>query len=323
MTGRQRRQLNHFFVETFNNILLYEEQALSDAGSGKLSVKELHVLAAVGLLEAEGQNTMTRIAAALNITVGALTTAVNTLIRKGYLARVADQSDRRLVRVVLTESGRLADAIGAILLLAVLIASVVGVSSASIVAVLGSVSLAIGLALQGSLANFAGGVMILLFKPFVIGDYIELKTGEVGTVTDISIFYTTLLTVDNRRLVIPNGAVSNASVTNYTAMPQRRVDLEFSVAYDSDAALVKRLILETAAQDPRIQKDPAPFARMTRMDASALVFTFRGWCETGDYWEVYFDLCERVKAAFDANGVAIPFPQMDVHVNAPLKTDEG
>lgn len=213
--------------------------------------------------------------------------------------------------------------IGAILLLAVLIASVVGVSSASIVAVLGSVSLAIGLALQGSLANFAGGVMILLFKPFVIGDYIELKTGEAGTVTDISIFYTTLLTVDNRRLVIPNGAVSNASVTNYTAMPQRRVDLEFSVAYDSDAALVKRLILETAAQDPRIQKDPAPFARMTRMDASALVFTFRGWCETGDYWEVYFDLCERVKAAFDANGVAIPFPQMDVHVNAPLKTDEG
>lgn len=213
--------------------------------------------------------------------------------------------------------------IGAILLLAVLIASVVGVSSASIVAVLGSVSLAIGLALQGSLANFAGGVMILLFKPFVIGDYIELKTGEVGTVTDISIFYTTLLTVDNRRLVIPNGAVSNASVTNYTAMPQRRVDLEFSVAYDSDAALVKRLILETAAQDPRIQKDPAPFARMTRMDASALVFTFRGWCETGDYWEVYFDLCERVKAAFDANGVAIPFPQMDVHVNTPLKTDEG
>ena len=213
--------------------------------------------------------------------------------------------------------------IGAILLLAVLIASVVGVSSASIVAVLGSVRLAIGLALQGSLANFAGGVMILLFKPFVIGDYIELKTGEVGTVTNISIFYTTLLTVDNRRLVIPNGAVSNASVTNYTAMPQRRVDLEFSVAYDSDAALVKRLILETAAQDPRIQKDPAPFARMTRMDASALVFTFRGWCETGDYWEVYFDLCERVKAAFDANGVAIPFPQMDVHVNAPLKTDEG
>ena len=213
--------------------------------------------------------------------------------------------------------------IGAILLLAVLIASVVGVSSASIVAVLGSVSLAIGLALQGSLANFAGGVMILLFKPFVIGDYIELKTGETGTVTDISIFYTTLLTVDNRRLVIPNGAVSNASVTNYTAMPQRRVDLEFSVAYDSDAALVKLLILETAAQDPRIQKDPAPFARMTRMDASALVFTFRGWCETGDYWEVYFDLCERVKAAFDANGVAIPFPQMDVHVNAPLKTDEG
>ena len=213
--------------------------------------------------------------------------------------------------------------IGAILLLAVLIASVVGVSSASIVAVLGSVSLAIGLALQGSLANFAGGVMILLFKPFVIGDYIELKTGETGTVTDISIFYTTLLTVDNRRLVIPNGAVSNASVTNYTAMPQRRVDLEFSVAYDSDAALVKRLILETAAQDPRIQKDPAPFARMTRMDASARVFTFRGWCETGDYWEVYFDLCERVKAAFDANGVAIPFPQMDVHVNAPLKTDEG
>ena len=196
--------------------------------------------------------------------------------------------------------------IGAILLLAVLIASVVG-----------------GLALQGSLAIFAGGVMILLFKPFVIGDYIELKTGETGTVTDISIFYTTLLTVDNRRLVIPNGAVSNASVTNYTAMPQRRVDLEFSVAYDSDAALVKRLILETAAQDPRIQKDPAPFARMTRMDASALVFTFRGWCETGDYWEVYFDLCERVKAAFDANGVAIPFPQMDVHVNAPLKTDEG
>ena len=173
--------------------------------------------------------------------------------------------------------------IGLKVLLLVIGAGIVGVSTASIVAVLGSAGLAIGLALQGSLSNFAGGVMLLLFKPFLVGDYIELPSGEAGTVKGISIFYTTLTTPDNRKLVIPNGTVSNTSIINTSAMTERRLDLEYRVSYDTDAALVTQILLDSAAAVGGFLEDPAPFARLTNMDEQALVFTFRGWCKTEDY----------------------------------------
>ena len=200
--------------------------------------------------------------------------------------------------------------------LIVIVAGIVGVPTASIVAVLGSAGLAIGLALQGSLSNFAGGVMILLFKPFLAGDYIEVSgsADARGVVTDISIFYTTLRTYDNRRIVVPNGAVSNATLVNFSSLPTRRVDLTLAAGYRAKPAEVSALLLALAAADPRVLAEPAPFARMTKMGDSALEFTLRAWCETGDYWDLLYDLTERAKAAFDEHGIEIPYPQMDVHV---------
>ena len=203
--------------------------------------------------------------------------------------------------------------IGLKLLLVVIAAGIIGVSTASIIAVLGSAGLAIGLALQGSLSNFAGGVMILLFKPFLVGDYIELPSGEAGTVKGISIFYTTLTTPDNRKLVIPNGTVSNTSIINTSAMTERRVDLEYRVAYGTDAELVIDTLLTAANELGTFLKEPAaPFARLTGMDEQALVFTFRGWCKSEDYWQTRYDMQERISSAFSEKGIRPPLTRFSV-----------
>jgi len=203
--------------------------------------------------------------------------------------------------------------IGLKLLLVVIAAGIIGVSTASIIAVLGSAGLAIGLALQGSLSNFAGGVMILLFKPFLVGDYIELPSGEAGTVKGISIFYTTLTTPDNRKLVIPNGTVSNTSIINTSAMTERRVDLEYRVAYGTDAELVIGTLLAAASGIGTFLKEPAaPFARLTGMDEQALVFTFRGWCKSEDYWQTRYDMQERTSAAFAEKQIRPPLTRFSV-----------
>lgn len=193
-------------------------------------------------------------------------------------------------------------------------ASVLGVPMTNFVAVLGSAGLAIGLALQGALANFAGGIMILIFKPFEVGDFIE-SAGVSGTVRSISILYTTLLTPDNRRIVIPNGTLSNATVVDYSSESSRRVELIFSVSYDSDIETVKQTLLDTASAHPLVLKDPAPFARLSKQNDSSLDFVLRVWCQSGDYWTVNFDLNEEVKKVFDQKGIEIPFPQMDVHLD--------
>jgi len=195
-------------------------------------------------------------------------------------------------------------------------AMVLGVPLASVVAVLGSAGLAIGLALQGSLSNLAGGIMLVLFKPFRAGDFITTN-GYSGSVVSISIFYTTIVTVTNEQVMIPNGSVSNSSLMNYSALPYRRVDLEFTASYDTDIEKVKSVMLETAKKCPQVLYAPEvpadPFACVARQDASAVAYALRVWCKNADYWTVANGLKETVKNAFDENGIVIPFPQLDIH----------
>lgn len=203
---------------------------------------------------------------------------------------------------------------GLYVLLIAIIAAVLGIETTAIAAAIASAGLAIGLAMQGSLSNFAGGIMILIFKPFSIGDFIDNGTHS-GTVTDIGIFYTTLETVDNKVVTIPNGALSNQSVTDYSAKEIRRLDLTFSVSYDSDIDLVKSTLKELALAHELVMKEPEPFVRLGEQGDSALVFYLRVWVKSSDYWTVNFDMMEASKKIFDKRGISIPYPQMDVHLD--------
>ena len=198
-------------------------------------------------------------------------------------------------------------------ILVITVAMILGVPATSFITILASCGVAVGLALQGSLSNFAGGLMILFFKPFKVGDYIEAQ-GESGTVVGISVVYTELLTPDNKRITVPNGALTNSTIKNYSAEELRRVDLSFSVAYDSSDETVKSIIGNVISAHPLALKDPAPFIRLSQHGDSALVYTARVWAKNADYWTVYFDVLENVKTAFDQNGISIPYPQMDVHI---------
>ena len=190
---------------------------------------------------------------------------------------------------------------------------VLGIQTASFLALFTSGGVAIGLAFQGAVTNLAGGVMILLFHPFRVGDYIE-TTEIAGTVKAISVLYTVVLTPDNKRVTVPNGSLTNAAITNYSAEGQRRVELTFSVSYDCDIDKVKHILLSVAESDPKLLKDPAPLARLKTQSASSLDFVLRVWCAPENYWDLYFDLNENVKKALDEAGMEIPFPQMDVHM---------
>ena len=190
---------------------------------------------------------------------------------------------------------------------------VLGIETASFLALFTSGGVAIGLAFQGAVTNLAGGVMILLFHPFRVGDYIE-TTEIAGTVNAISVLYTVVLTPDNKRVTVPNGSLTNAAITNYSAEGQRRVELTFSVSYDCDIDKVKQILLSVAESDPKALKDPAPLARLKTQSASSLDFVLRVWCAPENYWDLYFDLNENVKKALDEADMEIPFPQMDVHM---------
>lgn len=200
------------------------------------------------------------------------------------------------------------------IVLVITIVSILGVPATSLLTVLASCGVAIGLALQGSLANFAGGIMILLFKPFKVGDFIE-ASGESGTVKEITVVYTILVTPDNKCITIPNGTLTNSVIENYSTEDTRRVDLTFNVAYNSDSAKVKEILERLATAHPCALKEPAPFVRLTKQGDSALEYSVRVWCKSSDYWTVNLDLTEQVKEEFDKNGIQIPFPQMDVHIN--------
>ena len=197
--------------------------------------------------------------------------------------------------------------------LVLIILSQFGVTASSVIAVLGSAGLTVGLALQGSLSNFAGGVLILLLKPFTVGDYIiENSDKQEGTVSEITIFYTKLLTPDNKAIMLPNGTLSNSSIVNVTAMKKRRLDLRFGVAYDSDIQKVKEILERVAIGDESIMKDEPTNVFVSELMDSYVEMGARGWVKTSDYWSAKWRITENVKLEFDKAGISIPFPQMEI-----------
>ncbi len=203
----------------------------------------------------------------------------------------------------------LADLLGWTLkiLLIVTVISQLGIATTSFAAIIGAAGLAIGLALQGSLANFAGGVLIMIFKPFKVGDLIEAQ-GVLGTVKEIQIFTTKLISPENKLIIIPNGALSNGTITNYTAEGKLRLDLVFGVSYDADIKQVKDLLTQIVTSHPKVLKEPAPTIRVVELADSSVNFAVRPWVKPEDYWDVYFDLTEQIKLALDQAGIEIPYP---------------
>ncbi len=201
-------------------------------------------------------------------------------------------------------------------MLVISVVDIVGIKTTSFVAVLAAAGLAVGLALQGSLANFAGGVLILILKPYKVGDYIEAQ-GNAGTVKAVQIFNTVLNTPDNRRVFIPNGAVSNGTITNFSVEETRRMDLVFGIGYDDDLEKAKNVLQEMATADERLLTDPAPFIAVKELADSSVNLMVRIWCKKEDYWDVHFDWQNKVKQRFDKENISIPFPQRTVHTVPP------
>ena len=188
-----------------------------------------------------------------------------------------------------------------------------GIQTASFIAVLGAAGLAIGLALQGSLANFAAGVLMLIFKPFKVGDFID-AAGVTGVVEHIEIFTTQLKTPDNKKVIIPNAKITGDCITNFSANDTRRVDMTVGVSYSEDLSKVKETVEAVLAEDDRILKDPEPTVGVLELADSSINFVVRPWVKTADYWNVFFDTQKKLKERFDAVGISIPFPQRDVHL---------
>ncbi len=188
-----------------------------------------------------------------------------------------------------------------------------GINTASFAAVIAAAGLAIGFALQGSLANFAAGVMLILFRPFKAGDYIEAG-GVSGSVEEIQMFATSIRTPDNKQVIVGNAAITGGSITNYSAKETRRVDLVFGIGYGDDLKKAKSVIEEIISKDSRILQDPEPIVAVLELGDSSVNFAVRPWVRSEDYWGVFFDLNETIKLTFDAEGISIPFPQQDVHL---------
>ncbi|GAB1309539.1 mechanosensitive ion channel [Urechidicola sp. KH5] len=199
-------------------------------------------------------------------------------------------------------------------MLAISVLGMLGIEMTSFIAILGAAGLAVGMALSGTLQNFAGGVMILIFKPFKPGDYIDAQ-GHQGSVHEIQIFNTILKTPDNKTIIIPNGGLSTSAMVNYSAESTRRVDWTFGVAYGDDADKARSVISKLCEEDNRILKDPELFIGLSALADSSVNFAVRAWVKSEDYWGVFFEMNEKVYKTFDKEGLSIPFPQMDVHVH--------
>lgn len=206
----------------------------------------------------------------------------------------------------------------ALLLVFVIVAALdqLGVNTNSVIAVLGAAGLAIGLALQGSLQNFAAGFMLLIFRPFKAGDYVE-AAGAAGIIEKVGIFSTTMHTGDNKQVIIPNGTIYSSNIINYSARGTRRIDMVFSIGYSNDIRKTRDVIAAIIKADERVLNDPEPLIAVGELGASSVNFFVRPWVRTDDYWDVKFALTEKIKIAFDENGISIPFPQMDIHWNRP------
>ena len=230
---------------------------------------------------------------------------INRLFAKMLERRKVDASIQSFLKSIVN--------ITLLVLLFLAVIGKLGIELTSFAALLASAGVAIGMALSGNLSNFAGGVIILVFRPYKVGDYIEASTGASGTVTDIQIFHTVLTTPDNRIVFAPNGAMSGAVVTNYSRKDTRRVDSSFGVEYGTDFELAKSTIMEVISKDSRILKDPAPFIELGALAESSVNITVRVWVNAADYWGVNFDMNKNVYATFNEKGISFPFPQLTVH----------
>ena len=230
---------------------------------------------------------------------------INRLFAKMLERRKVDASIQSFLKSIVN--------ITLLVLLFLAVIGKLGIELTSFAALLASAGVAIGMALSGNLSNFAGGVIILVFRPYKVGDYIEASTGASGTVTDIQIFHTVLTTPDNRVVFAPNGAMSGTVVTNYSRKDTRRVDFSFGVEYGTDFELAKSTIMEVISKDNRILKDPAPFIELGALADSSVNITVRVWVNAADYWGVNFDMNKNVYATFNAKGISFPFPQLTVH----------
>ncbi len=233
------------------------------------------------------------------------------------IKRVVNTANRHFTSRAEATLGQFISSVVSVLLKAILliaVASMIGIETTSFIAVLGAAGLAVGLALQGSLSNFAGGVLILMFKPFKVGDLIEAQ-GHIATVKEIQIFNTILKTADNRIVIIPNGSLSNGSLVNINQESTRRVDMVFGIGYGDDIDKAKSILTTLADNDSRVLKDPASVIVLAELADSSVNFKVRLWVNTADYWGVYFDMHEAVKKSFDSQGISIPFPQQDVHMH--------
>jgi len=230
-----------------------------------------------------------------------------------------------ITRKLLTKAGTddmlvnfLCSIVKAVLMLFIVIASLnqLGVNTTSFIALIGAAGLAIGLSMQSTLQNFAAGVMLIMFKPFKLGDFVEAG-GCAGVVEKITIFTTVMRTGDNREIIVPNGGIYGGTITNNSARDTRRIDMVFGVGYDDDIRKVKALLNEILDADERILKDPAPLVAVAALADSSVNFNVRPWVKSSDYWGVLYDVTEKVKLTFDENNISIPYPQMDVHLNKP------
>ncbi|HUE94504.1 mechanosensitive ion channel family protein [Pseudomonas sp.] len=249
------------------------------------------------------------------LTLAIITLLIGWCLINGLIGKVAALMQRRNVdRALHSFIASLAGIILKVLLL-VSVASMIGVETTSFIAVIGAAGLAIGLALQGSLGNFAGGVLIMLFRPFRAGDWIEAQ-GVSGSVDSIQIFHTTLKTADNKVVIVPNGSLSNGHITNYSREPKRRADINLGIDYSSDIQLAREVLLKIA-EDPRVHRDPEPVVFVTGLGDSAVNLSLRVWVATPDFWPVTFGFTELAKERLTEAGIGIPFPQRVVHLVQP------
>lgn len=198
--------------------------------------------------------------------------------------------------------------------IAVSIVSVLGFNMSALSAVIASCGLTIGLALQGGLSNIAGGIMLVIFKPFEIGDYVE-SSGVSGTVVDIGLFYSTLTTPDNKKVVVPNGVISNNVITNYSTHDTRRIDFDFNIAYSANIDTARKVLFACAKADERILFDPQPEVMISSHNDSGMTIRLRVWVKTAEYWDVYFSMYEQVKRSFDEYGIEIPYPHLNIKID--------
>lgn len=238
---------------------------------------------------------------------------VGCIINKIIMSILSKGLDRS--RIDKTVHGFLKSFVKVVLLciIIIIVLSILGIPMTSIIAVVGSAGIAIGLALQSSLANIAGGVIVLMGKNFRVGDYVSIN-GTEGTVREITIFSTNIVSVDNKSIYIPNGTVSNATIINYTREKSRRVDHVISISYNNDAKKAISVISEVIKNNTLILSDPEPFVRITAFSSSSIDIVVRVWVNSADYWDVYFALLEDIKEAFDENDIVIPYNQLDVHI---------